>query len=135
MANLPLFGLFDDYKAFGMDFGYRQYLGSAVARPYVGVFGGFVRLDQNPERIQRPGCRRRPAGVNMYESSTVPSLGVVAACRLILASGSPSRVASSSGGRVTPRTSMAWPVPVSSRSNDESSRWSMPVTGGVTVRF
>ena len=45
VAGLPLFALFDDYNAFAMDFGYRQYLGTAMARPYVGASGGFVRVD------------------------------------------------------------------------------------------
>ena len=57
VASLPLFALFDDYKAFGMDFGYRQYFGTATARPYVGAGGGFVRARHDPERIQRPGGR------------------------------------------------------------------------------
>ena len=61
VAGLPLFALFDDYKAFGMDFGYRQYFGTAMARPFVGAGGGFVRVDtiQSEFSVLSPAwCRR-----------------------------------------------------------------------------
>jgi hypothetical protein len=41
--------LFDDYRA-GMDVGYRQYFGSARARPFVGGSGGFVRIRHDLDR-------------------------------------------------------------------------------------
>ena len=37
VAGLALNAAFHDYKAFGMDFGYRQYYGSSHLRPYAGV--------------------------------------------------------------------------------------------------
>lgn len=56
VAGLPLFARFDDYKAFGMDFGYRQYFGTALVRPYVGAGGGFVRLDTIQSEFSVPAA-------------------------------------------------------------------------------
>jgi hypothetical protein len=56
------------------------------------------------------------SNVNMYDTSVVPALVPAAVCRSISPTGSRSRAASSSSGRVTPRISTVWPVPVWSRS-------------------
>ena len=71
VAGLPAVRAVNDYKAFGMDFGYRQYFGSGKARPFIGASGGFVRLEEGQERVQRSGlrgwcCRR-------WTSTAVPS--------------------------------------------------------------
>ena len=40
VPSLPLFAQFDDYKAFALDVGYRQYLTGGRIRPFIGsVFG------------------------------------------------------------------------------------------------
>ena len=135
VANLPLFGLFDDYKAFGMDVGYRQYLGAAAVRPYVGVFGGFVRLDQIQSEFSVPAAGVVLPDVNMYDTSTVPSLGGGGGVQIDLGD----RFAVQGGvefrwqGDATDLDGLAGTGLESI--NDESRRWSMPVTGGVTVRF
>src|ERR1044072_2484799 len=73
VAGLPLFGLFDDYTAFGMDFGYRQYFGGAMARPYVGGSVGFVRLGEIQSEFSVPAASVVLSNVPFYDSSTVPS--------------------------------------------------------------
>jgi hypothetical protein len=75
VAGLPLFALFDDYKAFGMDVGYRQYFGTARARPYVGASGGFVRVDKIQSEFSVPAAGVVLSNVNMYDTSVVPSVG------------------------------------------------------------
>jgi opacity protein-like surface antigen len=135
VAGLPLFALFDDYKAFGMDFGYRQYLGTAMARPYVGAGVGFVRIDAIRSEFSVPAAGVVLAGVDMYESSVVPSFGGGGGVQINLSD----RFAVQGGvefkwhGDAKDRDGLAGTGLESI--NDESRRWSMPITGGVTVRF
>ena len=75
VAGLPLFALFDDYKAFGMDFGYRQYFGSGKARPFIGASGGFVRLEEIKSEFSVPAAGVVLSEVDFYGSSVVPSFG------------------------------------------------------------
>jgi hypothetical protein len=107
VAGLPLLALFDDDKTFGMDFGYRQYLGTAMARPYIGASGGFVRVDTIQSEFSAPAASVVLSNVNMYDASVVPSVAPAAGCRSIFPTGSRSRRASSSSGRATPRISTA----------------------------
>jgi hypothetical protein len=61
VAGLPLFALFDDYNAFAMDFGYRQYSGTAMARPYVGASVdsyGSTRFRANSASLRPEWCFR-----------------------------------------------------------------------------
>jgi hypothetical protein len=64
-----------DYKAFGMDVGYRQFFGTAKARPNVGVGGGFVRVDAIQSEFSVPAAGVVLSNVNMYDTSVVPSIG------------------------------------------------------------
>ena len=135
VATLPLFALFDDYKAFGMDFGYRQYLGSATARPFIGVSGGFVRVDAIQGEFSVPAANVVLPNVDMYDSSVVPSFGVGGGVQINLSD----RFALQGG------VEFKWQGDASDLDglagtglesiNDESRRWSMPITGGITVRF
>jgi hypothetical protein len=135
VAGLPLFALFDDYKAFGIDVGYRQYLGTARARPYVGARGGFVRVDQIQSEFSVPAAGVVLSNVNMYDTSAVPSLGVGGGVQVTLSE----RVAVQGGvefkwqGDATDLDGLAGTGLESI--NDKSRRWSMPITGGLTVRF
>jgi hypothetical protein len=135
VATLPLFGLFDDYKAFGMDFGYRQYFGRAKARPYVGAGAGFVRLDAIQSEFSVPAANVVLPNVNMYDSSVVPSFGGGGGVQIDLSD----RFAVQGGiefrwhGDAADLDGLAGTglEPI----NDQSRRWAMPITGGVTVRF
>ncbi len=135
VAGLPLFALFDDYKAFGMDFGYRQYFGTAMARPFVGAGGGFVRVDTIQSEFSVPAAGVVLSNVNMYDTSVVPSVGVGGGVQINLSD----RFAVQGGvefkwqGDATDLDGLAGTGLESI--NDESRRWAMPITGGVTVRF
>jgi hypothetical protein len=135
VAGLPLFALFDDYSAFGMDVGYRQYFGSAMARPYVGASAGFVWVDKIQSEFSVPDAGVVLPNVDMYDSSLVPSLGFGGGLQINLSD----RLAVQGG------VDFKWQGDVGDLDglvgtglesiNDESRRWSMPITGGITVRF
>jgi len=135
VAGLPLFGLFDDYNAFGMDFGYRQYFGSAMARPFVGGSFGFVRLAEVKSEFSVPAASVVLSDVDFYDASVVPSFGAGGGVQIALSN----RFAVQGG------IEFKWHGDAGDLDglagtglemiNDESRRWSMPVTGGVTVRF
>jgi hypothetical protein len=135
VAGLPLFALFDDYTAFGMDFGYRQYFGAARARPYVGAGGGFVRVDRIQSEFSVPAAGVVLSNVNMYDTSVVPSFAAGGGMQINLSE----RFAIQGGvefkwqGDATDLDGLAGTGLESI--NDESRRWSMPITGGITVRF
>ena len=135
VANLPLFALFEDYKAFGMDFGFRQYFGTATARPYVGAGGGFVRVDKIQSEFSVPAAGVVLSNVNMYDTSVVPSIGAGGGVQINLSD----RFAVQGGvefrwqGDAKDLDGLAGTGLESI--NDESRRWSMPITGGITVRF
>ncbi len=135
VAGLPLLGLFDDYKAFGMDFGYRQYLTAGKARPYVGADVGFVRLQTVTAEFSVPAAGVVLPDVDFHESSVVPAFGLGAGVQVQLSDW----LAVQGGvdlrwhGDATDLDGLAGTGLESI--NDESARWSMPVTGGLTVRF
>ena len=135
VANLPLFALFEDYKAFGMDFGFRQYFGTATARPYVGAGGGFVRVDKIQSEFSVPAAGVVLSNVNMYDTSVVPSIGAGGGVQINLSD----RFAVQGGvefrwqGDAKDLDGLAGTGLESI--NDESRRWSMPITGGITVSF
>ena len=135
VAGLPLFALFDNYKAFAMDFGYRQYLGSAMARPYVGAAGGFVRVASIQSEFSVPAAGVVLPDVNMYDSSVVPSFGAGGGVQIRVSS----MLAFEAG------LSFKWQGDAKDLDglagtglesiNDSSRRWSLPITAGVAVRF
>ena len=135
VAGLPLFALFDDYKAFGMDFGYRQYFGTTMARPYVAATGGFVRVDTIQSEFSVPAAGVVLPNVDMYDTSVVPSFAAGGGIQINLSE----RFAIQGGvefkwqGDTADLDGLAGTglEPI----NDESRRWSLPITGGITVRF
>jgi hypothetical protein len=135
VAGLPLFAQFDDYKAFGMDFGYRQYLGVGMARPYFGAGGGFVWVDQIQGEFSVPAAGVVLPNVNMYDSSVVPSFHAGGGMQFNLSE----RFAVHGGvefrwqGDAKDLDGLAGTGLESI--NDESRQWSMPIGGGITVRF
>jgi opacity protein-like surface antigen len=135
VASLPLFGLFDDYKAFSMAAGYRQYLGTAAARPYVGASVGFVRLEEVTSEFTVPAAGVVLSNVAFLKSSTVPSLAVGAGVQVDISD----RFAVQGGVEFKWQGDAADEDGLAGTGldgiNDESRRWSMPITGGLTVRF
>jgi hypothetical protein len=135
VAGLPLLARFDDYQAFGMDVGYRQYFGNAKARPYVGASGGFVRVEKIQSEFSVPAAGVVLSNVDMYDASVVPSVGAGGGVQITLSD----RFAVQGGvefkwqGDAEDLDGLAGTGLESI--NDESRRWSMPITGGITVRF
>jgi hypothetical protein len=135
VAGLPLFGLFDDYKAFAMDVGYRRHFGAGRAKPFVGGSVGFVRLDTVASEFSVPAAGVVLSDVDFLESTVAPAFSVGGGLQVDLSD----RFAVQGGldlrwhGDAQDLDGLAGTGLESI--NDETRRWSMPVTGGVTVRF
>lgn len=135
VAGFPLLARFDRYSAFGMDVGYRHYLTTSRVRPFVGATGGFVNVDRIRSTFTVPAANVTLSDVAFYDSSTVPTVGVGGGLLYRLSD----RLALQGG------VDLRWLGDLSDedglrgtgleRINDESRRWTAPVTLGVTVRF
>ncbi|HEU4691495.1 MAG TPA: hypothetical protein VFS23_24195 [Vicinamibacterales bacterium] len=135
VAGLPLFGLFDDYEALGMDFGYRQYLSRGRIQPFVGADVGFVSLQTVTSEFSVPAAGVVLSNVDFLDSSVVPAFGFGGGVQVQLSD----RLALQGGvdfrwhGDATDIDGLAGTG--LEEINDETRRWSMPITGGVIVRF
>jgi hypothetical protein len=135
VAGLPLFGLFDDYEAFGMDFGYRQYLGRGRIQPFAGADVGFVRLQTVTSEFSVPAAGVVLPDVDFLDSSVVLAFGFSGGVQVQLSD----RLALHGGvdfrwhGDATDVDGLAGTG--LEEINDETRRWSMPITGGVVVKF
>jgi hypothetical protein len=135
VAGLSLLALFDDYQAFGMDVGYRHYLSDGRARPFIGGHAGFVRLDTVNAEFSVPAAGVVLSDVDFLDSSVVPAFGggggvqVQLTERLALQGGIEFRWHGSAGDVDGLAGTGLEPI------NDETRRWSMPATAGLTVRF
>jgi hypothetical protein len=137
VAGFSLLADFEDYRAFEMDFGYRQYLSSpgSLLRPFVGAGAGFVRVDRIRSTFSVPAANVVLSDVPFYGSSTVPGFGL----------GGGVQVGLSDAVALQVRADVKWHGDVTDDDglagtglegiNDESRRWTMPVMGGITVRF
>lgn len=135
VAGNPLFAQFDDYTALGVDFGYRQYLMSGTVKPFVGGSVGFVNIDQISGTFTVPAVNVSLPNVPMTGSSTVLTWA--------LASG----VTYPVGGNfeVQGGIDFRWhgdldPIEGLTGTgfesiNDETRRWSAPITAGIVYRF
>ena len=135
VAGLPLFGLFDDYEAFGMDFGNRQYLGRGRIQPFAGADVGFARLETVTSEFSVPAAGVVLPDVGFLDSSVVPAFGFSGGVQVQLSD----RLALQGGvdfrwhGDATDVDGLAGTG--LEEINDETRRWSMPITGGVVVKF
>jgi hypothetical protein len=135
VAGLELLARFDDYRAFGLDFGYRQYLGDGALRPYVGAAAGFVWLDEVRSEFSVPAANVVLRDVDFFDASVVPAFNVGAGVQVRVSDG----IALQGG------IDLRWHGDASDidglagtgleNINDESRRWSLPITGGITFRF
>jgi hypothetical protein len=135
VSGLPLLAQFNDYTALGVDFGYRQYLMSGAWRPFVGGSVGFVNVDQNSGTFSVPAANVTLPNVSMTGASTVLTFAASGGVTYPL------------GGNfeVQGGVDFRWhgdldPVEGLAGSglqsiNDETRRWSAPVTAGVIYRF
>lgn len=135
VAGLDLFGQFGDYKAFGIDAGYRQYVGTGVLRPFVGGSAGFVRLAKAPAEFTVPAAGVTLSDVDFFASSTVPAFAVGVGVQMDLSA----KAAFQAGidfkwhgayGDVDGLAGTGLEA-----INDRTSRWAMPITAGITFRF
>lgn len=135
VAGLALFGQFDDYKAFGMDFGYRQYYGSSHLRPYAGASVGFTRVDTINSTFTVPAANVTLTAVPMNASSTVPSFGLQGGVQMHLNDSLAFQVGADFRwhGDLDQNEGLAGTGLESI--NDKTRRWALPVTAGLTLRF
>lgn len=137
VANLDLFGLFDDDKSMGFELGYRQYLGGSDlrVRPYLGVFGGVSRVDAIQAEFTVPAASVTLSGVDMYEESTVPVFGANAGLQAKLSDALFLQVGADLRWRGDLKAKDGLAGTGLERINDESRRWSLPISAGLTIRF
>jgi hypothetical protein len=137
VADFELFGLFDEDRSMSLEVGYRQYLGAADARvrPYVGVSGGVSMVDAIAGEFTVPAASVTLSGVDMYEESTVPVFGASAGFQAKLNNALSFQVGADLRwrGDLSPKDGLAGTglEPI----NDESRRWSLPISAGLTIRF
>lgn len=135
VSGLPLFAQFDDYTALGVDFGYRQYLMSGPLKPFVGGSVGFVNIDQNSGTFTVPAANVTLPNVPMTGSSTV--LTFAASGGVTYPLGGNFEVQGGVDfrwhGDLDPVEGLAGTGLESI--NDETRRWSAPVTAGLIYRF
>lgn len=135
VAGLQLNAAFADYKAFGMDFGYRQYYGSGRLRPFAGASAGFTRVSAIDATLTVPAASVTLADVPFYSDSTVASVGLSGGAQMRLND----RLAVQAvvdfrwHGDLTQNEGLAGTG--LETINDESRRWALPISAGLTVRF
>jgi hypothetical protein len=118
-----------------MDFGYRQYLTTSRVRPFVGGHVGFVRLDAVQSEFSVPAANVVLSNVDFLDSSTVPAFGGSVGVMFDVSS----HIAFQGG------LDLRWHGDAADLDglagtglegiNDETRRWSMPITAGITVKF
>lgn len=135
VAGLPLFAKFDDYRAFGMDVGYRQYLSGGPVKPFIGGSAGFTRVEAIDSTLTVPAANVTLNKIGFYESSTVPSFSVSGGAQIALTGN-----LAFQGG-----VDLRWQGDLQQNEglagtglesiNNESRRWTFPIRAGLTVRF
>jgi hypothetical protein len=135
VAGLALFAEFDDYAATGVDFGYRKYLGPGGVRPFVGGSVGFVRAGQNDGTFTVPAAGVTLADVPMTDSSTAATFALSGGVMVPMGStfGIQAGVDFRWHGDLEPIDGLAGTG--LEAINDETRRWSMPITVGAVIRF
>ncbi|MEZ5319187.1 MAG: hypothetical protein R2752_17435 [Vicinamibacterales bacterium] len=136
VATLPLFAQFDDYKATGVDFGYRQYYGAETgARPFAGASIGFLRVDAIDAEFTVPAAAVTLSNVPMYDKSTVATFSLSGGVQYLFTPnvGLQGGIDFRWHGNLDPIDGLAGTGLESI--NDKSRRWSLPVTVGAVVRF
>lgn len=135
VANLATFAKFDDYKALGVDLGYRQYLSASKVRPFVGASVGFTRVDTINSTFTVPAVNVTLPDVPMNASSTVPSFAVSGGAQVSLSD----NVALQAGVDLRWHGNLKQNEGLAGTGlqgiNDETRRWAAPITVGLTYRF
>ncbi|MFN7915317.1 MAG: hypothetical protein U0Q55_08250 [Vicinamibacterales bacterium] len=135
VAGLALFAHFDDYKAFGMDLGYRQYYGASSLRPYAGASVGFTRVDTINSTFTVPAANVTLSSVPMNASSTVPSFGLQGGVQMHLNDSVAFQVGADFRWQGDLEQNEGLAGTGLDTINDKTRRWALPVTAGLTLRF
>jgi hypothetical protein len=135
VAGLALNADFADYKEWGVEAGFRQYLSEGRFKPYVGVNAGVRFLSELPSTFSVPAAGVVLTDVPFYDKSTVGVFGADIGVAYALTENAsigletgpryqtkPSRLNGLAGTGLEPI-------------NDTGSRWSMPILGTITFRF
>jgi hypothetical protein len=135
VPSLPLFAQLDDYKAFALDVGYRQYVSGGRVQPFIGGVFGFTRVDTIEVTLTVPAVNATLPDVPFYRSSVVPSAGFSGGVQFLV----------NGNFALQGGVDLRWHGDLKQNEglegtdleavNDHSSRWAMPITGGVSVRF
>ena len=75
-TTLPVYGTFDDYEAFALEAGYRQYFGTGAIKPYVAGRLGAVFTDKINATFEIPDADITIANAPFYKSSTSFTAGL-----------------------------------------------------------
>ena len=136
-ATLPIYGKFDDRKAFGLTVGGRYWFSPGTTlRPFAGANIGLASLDAVRATFTIPGGGITIPNARFFKSSTVFTGGVEAGLGYGIASNIDLELAVSANYSGAPKaddTDLAG-LGLSSI-NHVNARWSVPVTLGVRFKF
>jgi hypothetical protein len=128
---------FDDYKAFGIDAGFRAYLASweSRVRPFVGSSLGFTRIDELKTSITASGVNL--PNTEFSNATTSPTFGGEVGLMITVGP----NVAIQGGLNFKWHSDLDDDDGPTLRGtaleglNDRSAQWTMPVFAGLTFRF
>jgi hypothetical protein len=133
----PLTASFDNYDAWGLDFGYRRYVAPSAARwrPYAAASLGFGRVGAIDVSVAQTAANFGATNVAFYDSNAAVTFGINGGAlyrltdRVSLDARLGLRYVSGLGEVENSAFSGLDDV------NDGSSRWTLPLTVGAKVRF
>jgi len=136
VAGLDLRSRFADYRDWGLEGGIRWHFApGAPVNPYIGVAGGFRRIDAMPATFAVPAAGVVLADTPFYDESTVPTFGGDFGVQFAVAP--QVRLGVEAGLRWTGDLSDVEGLAGTGLENlnDSSSRWTLPILGTLTFRF
>lgn len=135
VAGLALNADFADYKEWGAEAGFRQYLSDGRFKPYVAVVAGARFLSELPSTFSVPAAGVVLTDVPFYDKSTVGVFGADIGVAYSL--GDNASIGVETGPRYQTKPSRLNGLAGTGLDsiNDTGSRWSMPIVGTVTFRF
>lgn len=136
VATLDLRAAFGDYTSYGMDAGMRYHFAPAGRlNPYVAALGGFRRVDAIPGTFSVPAAGVTLADTPFFDDSIVPVFGGDAG---VLFGVSP-RISVGVEGGLRYHGDLSQLEGLAGTGlenlNDAGSRWSVPITGVLRLRF
>jgi len=135
VAGLPLNADFAEYKEWGVEGVFRQYLSDGRVKPYVAGVAGVRFLSKLPSTFSVPEASVVLPNVPFYDKSTVGVFG--ADLGLAYAISRNAEIGIETGPRYQTKPSRLNGLAGTGLEsiNDTGSRWSMPVLATVTFRF